>query len=191
MPSATICKTVHQYSKGPIPEEDMQKLLEIAEDCCRVRNYVYARYGGIASLSKLYPGYTVQNEMAKSGLRESLGLPSVYFYLAVFDALRDIRAQWTRTKAKVLRLAGQNEGFTEEDKHYLRFLLKVNNAFEQVLNQKPVELVKVLQAQYEKLSGNVDTGRLHRYLCRKVRKYQVRLHTDQSQGLSVSERAYR
>ena len=191
MSSATICKTVHQYSKGPIPEEDMQKLLEIAEDCCRVRNYVYARYGGVASLSKLYPGYTVQNEMAKSGFRENLGLPSVYFYLAVFDALRDIRAQWTRTKAQILKLVRQNEGFTEEDKHYLRFLLKVNNAFEQVLNQKSVELVKALQLQYEKLSGNVDTGRLHRYLCRQVRKYQVRLHTDQSQGFSVSERAYR
>ena len=191
MSSATICKTVHQYSKGPVPEEDMQKLLEIAQDCCRVKNYVYARYGGIASLSKLYPGYTIQNEMARSGFRESWGVPSVYFYLAMFDALGDIRAQWTRTKAQVLKLVSQNEGFTEEEKHYLRFLLKVSNAFEQVLNQKPVELVKGLQVQYEKLSGNVDTGKLHRYLCRQVRKLQVRLHTDQAFGFSVSERAYR
>lgn len=191
MSSDTICKTVHQYSKDPIPESDMQKLLEIAEDFCRVKNYVYARYGGIASLSKLYPGYTIQNEMAKSGLRESLGLPSVYFYLAMFDALGDIRAQWTRTKDQILKLIGKHEGFTVEEKHYLRFLLKVSNAFEQVLNQKPIKLTGTIQSRYEMLAGKTDTTKLHRYLCRQVRKYQGRLHTDQSLGFSVSERAYR
>lgn len=61
----------------------MRKLQEIAEDYRAVKNYVYQRYGGIKSLSKIYPGYTVQNEMTASGLRASLGLPSVYFYLAV------------------------------------------------------------------------------------------------------------
>ena len=120
----------------------MQKLQEIAEDCKSVRNYVYNRFGGIGGLSKLYPGYTAQNEMTKSGLRDRLGLPSVYFYLAVFDALGDIRGQWTRTKSKVRTLAGQNENLTEEEKHYLRFLIKVPNAFEAVLNQKPIRLPK-------------------------------------------------
>ncbi len=49
----TICKTVHQYSKEPIPDEQMEKLLAIAEDCCKVKNYVYIRYGGKGSLTKL------------------------------------------------------------------------------------------------------------------------------------------
>ena len=82
-----ICKTVHQYNKEPLSAGDMQKLLDIAEDYRKVKNYVYARYGGIGSLKKIYPGYTVQNEMTNTSLRSSLGLPSVYFYLAVFDAL--------------------------------------------------------------------------------------------------------
>ena len=66
----------------------MQQLLEIAEDYKKVKNYVYGRYGGIGSLFKIYPGYTVQNEMTKSGLRAELDMPSVYFYLAMFDAGR-------------------------------------------------------------------------------------------------------
>ena len=103
-----ICKTVHQYSKEPIPETDMQKLMEIAEDYKKVKNYVYSRYGGIRSLSKLNPGYTVQNEMTRSGLRAELAMPSVYFYLAVFDALGDIKSQWTRTKSKLLKLIAVN-----------------------------------------------------------------------------------
>ena len=148
MPSDKICKTVHQYNKTPVSEEDMQKLLDIAKDYQKVKNYVYARYGGIGSLSKIYPGYTAQNEMTSSGYREILGMPAVYFYLAVFDALADIKKQWSGTKSRVVKLVNKNEGFTEEEKHYLRFILKVSNAFEAVLNQKPVELPKALQKQY-------------------------------------------
>ncbi len=191
MPSEKICKTIHQYNKEPVSAEDMQKLLEVAGDYKKVKNYVYTRFGGIASLSKLYPGYTVQNEMTGSGFRESLGMPSVYFYLAIFDALGDIKCQWTRTKTKLLKLLNQNEGFYEEEKHYLRFLLKVNNAFEQVLNQKPIELPRAVQKQYEKVAAKVDTERLHKYLCRQVRKHHVKLHTDRADGFSIAERAYR
>ena len=108
MSSEVICKTVRQYNKTPISEEDMQKLVEIAKDYNRVKNYVYQRYSGIRSLPKLYPGYTIQNEMTKSGLRAELGLPSVYFYLAVFDALGDIKGQWARTKGRLTGRINKN-----------------------------------------------------------------------------------
>lgn len=191
MPRRTICKTIHQYNKAPVAEEDMKKLQTVARDYAKVKNYVYQRYGGITGLSKIYPGYTVQNEMTKSGLREELGLPSVYFYLAVFDALGEIKSQWTRTKSKISKLAGKNEGFTEAEKHYLRFLLKINNSFEAVLNEKPVVLRKDIQEPYERLVSEVDTKRLHQYLCRQVRKYHRKPHTDETGGFSISERAYR
>lgn len=191
MPRDKICKTVHQYNQDPVPEEVMRKLLEIAEDYREVKNYVYTRYGGIASLTKIYPGYTVQNEMTAVGLREKLGLPSVYFYLAVFDALGDIKSQWTRTKSKLSKLVSKNANFTPEERHYIRFLLKVNNAFDAVLNQKPIEMEQKLQKQYIDLAKQVDTGRMHRYICRQVRKYHVKLHTDVADGFCISERAYR
>lgn len=187
-----ICKTVCQHNKAPVSAEDMEKLLEIAEDYRTVKNYVYSRYGGKGGLAKIYPGYTVQNEMTKCGLRSELAMPSVYFYLAIFDALGDIKSQWTRTKTKVLKLAGQNEGFTEEEKHYLRFLLKSANAFEAVLNRKEIRLPREMQKRHDELAGQVDSGKLHRYLCRQVRKYHVgKLHTEAATGFSVAERAYR
>lgn len=186
-----MCKTVRQYSKGVIPERDMEKLREIAEDYRKVKNYVYARYGSIGSLSKLYPGYTVQNEMTASGLRSDLEMPSVYFYLAVFDALGDIKAQWSRTKSKILELVGKHEGLSPEEKHYLRFLMKVNNAFEAVLNEKEILLPKELQKKQEELASLVDTEKLHRYLCRQVRKYHDKQHTSAADGFALSEKAYR
>lgn len=191
MPRETICKTVHQYNREALPEEDMRKLQEIAEDCRQVKNYVYTRYGGVGSLSKLYPGYTIQNEMTKSGLRERLNLPSVYFYLAIFDAMGDIRCQWSRTKGKIQELVGKNEGFTQEEKHYLRFLLKVGNAFEAVLCEKPVKLPKQMQESYEELSARIDREKMDRYLRRQVRKCHVKQHTRTASGFALSEKAYR
>ena len=191
MSKPVMCKTVHQYSKGVIPERDMEKLREIAEDYRKVKNYVYARYGSIGSLSKLYPGYTVQNEMTASGLRSDLEMPSVYFYLAVFDALGDIKAQWSRTKSKILELVGKHEGLSPEEKHYLRFLMKVNNAFEAVLNEKEIRLPKELQKKQEELASLVDTEKLHRYLCRQARKYHEKQHTSAADGFALSEKAYR
>ena len=191
MPPVMVCKTIHQYSKEAVSAADMEKLREIAEDYRTVKNYVYERYGGIASLSKIYPGYTVQNEMTAGGLRQELGLPSVYFYLAVFDALGDIKSQWSRTKTKVLKLTGKNESLNPEEKHYLRFLLKTGNAFDAVLNQKQVMLPAEIQKRHNELAGRVDAGKLHRYLRRQVRKYHVRQHTDLAAGFSISERAYR
>lgn len=191
MPPETIYKTVHQYSKFPVPAEDMEKLLEIAEDYGKVKNYVYARYSGIGGLGKIYPGYTVQNEMTKSGFRAELGLPSVYFYLAIFEALGDIKSQWSKTKSKVLELTGRNENLTKDEKHYLRFLLKIPNVFEAVLNQKPPKLPEKIQKQYAGLAAAVDADRLNRYLCRQVRKYHIRPRTDDAGGFSVSGKAYR
>ena len=40
MPPDKICKTVHQYNKEPVSGADMQKLLEIADDYRKVKNYV-------------------------------------------------------------------------------------------------------------------------------------------------------
>ncbi len=191
MPSETICKIVHQYNKEPVAGEIMEKLQEIAADYSTVKNYVYRRYGGVRSLSKLYPGYTVQNEMTRSSLRQDLGLPSVYFYLAVFDALADIKKQWARTRTQVLKNINRNEDLSPEEKHFLRYLLKVNNALESALNETPLNLTGDVKRQYDLLLSKVDQKKMEHYVSRQVRKCHVRPGTDKADGFSLSERAYR
>lgn len=186
-----VCKTVRQYSNGALPGEEIRKLLEIARDYQTVKNYVYRRYGGVGSLGKLYPGYTIQNEMTESGLRRALGMPSVYFYLAVFDALGDVKSQWTRTKHKILELIGKNEGFTDEERHYLRFLMKVSNAFTAVLNKEELTLPREMEGKYRELAGAVNEEKLQHYLSRQVRKYHKKMYSGQALGFSLSAKAYR
>lgn len=169
----------------------MRKLQEIAKDYRAVKNYVYQRYGGIKSLPKIYPGYTVQNEMTASGLRASLGLPSVYFYLAVFDALGDIKNQWTQTKGRIEKCIRENENLTPEDRHYLRFVMKQSHCFECILLEEKMELSEDWQKPFEDVRAGVDEKRLNQYLCRQVRRHLRKLHTDTDDGFAVTERAYR
>lgn len=186
-----ICKIVRQHSRGKLPPEDMEKLQEIAEDYRKVKNYVYQRYGGIRSLSKIYPGYTVQNEMTDSGLRGQLDMPSVYFYLAVFDALGDIKSQWSQVKGRILKGINQNEHLTPEERHYLRFVMRVSSLFEAVLCGYRGGVPKAMERQYEALIAQADIKKLDRYLCRQVRKRLRKLHTEKAGGFSIAERAYR
>ena len=109
--------------------------------------------------------------------------------------MNDIKGQWENTKSEVLRLVGKNENLTEEEKHYIRFLLKVSNAFEAVLNQKDIELPESIQKQYVKLAEQVNGDKLNRYLCRQVRKVRGKrsraIPNGKADGFAIAERAYR
>jgi putative transposase len=187
----TIFKTVHQYSKGPVPAADMEKLEAIAKDYCQVKNYVYQRYGGIHSLSMIHPGYTVQNEMTKSGLRTRLGLPAAYFYCAVFDALGDIKSQWSHTRVRIEKSIRNHPDLTLEERHYLRFAMKQSLCFEAVLMGRAPDMGGNWQKQYDRLRAAVEGRRLDQYLRRQVRKHLKKLHTDAMDGFSVTAKGYR
>lgn len=187
----TIYKTVYQYNRVPISAADMERMQEIARDCREVKNYVYDRYSGIRSLPKLYPGYTVQNEMTKCGLRERLGLPSVYFYLSIFDALGDIKSQWAKTKSRIEKNIRENPGFTPQDRHYLRFVMKQSQCFESILAGGKPELKENWKESYEAVREEVDVHRMNQYLRRQVRRHLVKPHTDAADGFPSSPKAYR
>lgn len=169
----------------------MRKLQEIAKDYRAVKNYVYQRYGGMRSLPKIYPGYTVQNEMTASGLGASLGLPSVYFYLAVFDALGDIKNQWTQTKSRIEKCIRENENLSPEDRHYLRFVMKQSDCFEAILLEKELQLSEAWEKTFQEVRAGVEEKRLNQYLRRQVRRHLRKMHTDAVDGFSISEKAYR
>ena len=191
MPSETIFKTVYQYNKVPILPEDMARLQEIAEDCRKVRNYVYDRYGGTGGLTKIHPGYTVQNEMTACGLREQLGLPSVYFYLSIFDALGDIKSQWSRTKNRIEKNIRANEALTSKERHYLRFAMKQSRCFEAIVTDTEMTLSGDWEETWRSLCDGINVHKLNQYLRRQVRRHLVRPHTDTADGFTVSPKGYR
>lgn len=67
---------------------------------------------------------------------------------------------------------------TEQEKHFVRYLLKVSNAFEAVLNHMPMKLPQTFEQQYQMFSEGVNIKKVENYLRRQVRKRQVKLHRE-------------
>lgn len=186
-----VCRTIHQYNKESIAKEDMAQLKQIAKSYQIVKNYIYCRYGGIHSLSKITPGYEVQKELIAQGYREQINLPSVYFQNAIYDALGDIRGALEKCKKKILKSIYSNENLSEDDRHYLNYVLRVDQALFPILEHKNIVIPKKLEKTYIELSEKVDTNKLNNYLRRQYRKHSVKLHTEINTVFSVDYRGYR
>jgi len=192
-----ICKAIHQYSKGKISSENMDLLMEIGHGCMVTKNYIYQRYGSIKSLTKLYPGYAIEAEVKEAGFRERIGLPSVYFTAAMNRALGDIRIMWAQVKNGINDASVKNERFSPEDRHYIRFVMKIDRCFENILNGKPISVPKELQPKFQKILEELgdESGQrvksLNRYICRQTRKRLRRQHTDNETYFSIKKQGYR
>ena len=186
-----MTKTVRQYSAAPVSSEVMEKLQTVAHGYCAVKNYVYRRYGGIRSMGKLHPVYTIQNEMTKTGLRKVLGLSGASFYPAIFEALVDIRNQWDKEKHIVGKRIRENEAFSDADRHYLRFLLSIDSIFVAVLNRQSFEVSEKIRERYKELSCFVDAPRLENYLRRQVRKIHARPKANTADSFVATMDGYR
>lgn len=183
MKEENLIKTVRQYSH-PLPEETVSALRGIAEDYRKVKNYVYNRYAGINSISKLTPGYDIQTEMRDCGLRQQLNLPVVYYELAIFAAIKDIKTMWGNLKNKIRELIAKNENLTPDDRLYLRTVLKLDNLFYAILTQQQYELPD----NSKQLA--LDFVRLNRLLCRLVRRHKTQLTATASNSFKVSPNGY-
>lgn len=159
-----LTKIAWQYTE-PLPQETLDFLRGIAEDYAKVKACVYERYSGVASLGRLVSLYDIMTQMRHCGLREQLGLPSVYYELAVRDAVADIKGMWGMLKNKIRTLISANENLSDDDRLYLRTVLRLDSVYAAILNQAEYPMP-------EKTAGlEIDTKRLNNLLRRLTRRY--------------------
>lgn len=179
-----ITKTAVQYSE-PLPKETMEFLRGIAMDYGKVKNYVYGRYSGITSVDRLTLVYSILNEMRYCGFRQQLNLPAVYYELAIAEAVNDIKGMWGMLKNKIRELINVNENLSDNDRLYIRTVLKINSVFAAVLNRHEYEMP-------EKTKGmELDTKRLNNLICRMVRRHLEAPKQEKSNSFTVSPAGYR
>ncbi len=180
MPSdSTITKTIWQYSE-PLPQETMEFLKGIAADYNKVKNYIYKRYSGIKSLARLTPVFDIMSEVRHSGIRTQLGLPSAYFDPAVVEAVADIKGMWGMLKNKLVTLITANENLNDEDRIYLRTVLKLDKIYAAVLCHENYEMPK-------KAEGfDIDVERLNNLLRRLTRKHLTKPETGSTDCFSIA-----
>lgn len=179
-----ITKTATLYS-APLTDETMQFLHGIAQDCCKVKNYVYGRYSGIKNVNRLTPVYSILNEMRYCGLRQQLALPVVYYELAIAEAVSDIKGMWGVLKNKIRDLINENENLSAEDRLYIRTILKINTSFSAVLNHQEYEMPDKVKDM------ELDVKRLNNLICRLVRRHLKTPGQDRADSFSVSPAGYR
>lgn len=179
----SITKTIWQYSE-PLPQETMEFLRGIALDYSKVKNYVYGKYSGIKSLNILTPVYNILNEMRYCGLREQLNLPAVYYELAIADAVTDIKCSWGTVKNKVGEKITANENLSDDDRVYLRTVLKIGSVYAAVLNHQEYEMPR------NAVGLEIDTNRLNNLLCRLTRRYLTKPKTDNTDWFRISPNGY-
>ncbi|MDE6603979.1 MAG: transposase [Lachnospiraceae bacterium] len=162
-----LTKIAWQYTEL-LPQEAMDFLRGIAEDYAKVKGSVYERYSGIASLGQLASLYDIMTQMRHCGLREQLGLPSVYYELAVRDAVTDIKGMWGMLKNKIRTLISANENLSDDDRLYLRTVLRLDSVYAAILNRTEYPMP-------EKAAGlEIDTERLNNLLRRLTRRHLVK-----------------
>lgn len=159
-------------------------LREIAEDCCKVKNYVYERYSGVKNLNSLTPVYTILNEMRYCGLREQLNLPTVYYELAIADAVTNIKSSWSIVKNKVGEKITANENLSDNDRIYLRTVLKMGSVYAAVLNRQEYEMPR------NAIGLDIDVKRLNNLLCRLTRRTLTQPKTDNISSFRISPNGY-
>ncbi len=162
----------------------MEFLRGIARDYCKVKNYTYKRYSGIKNLNRLTPYYDILHEMRHCGMREQLCLPSVYYELAVVDAIGDIKGKWGMLKNKIGEQIAANESLSADDRMYLRTVLKINSVYAAILNRQNYELPN------NSKGINIDAERLNNLLCRLTRKYMTVPEAGKDDYFGISPSGY-
>lgn len=180
---SAVTKIVWQYSRQ-LPEETMAFLRGIATDCCKVKNYVYGKYAGIKNVNKLTPVYNILNEMRHCGLREQLDLPVVYYELAIADAVTNIKCNWGTVKNKVGDCITANENLSEDDRIYLRTVLKMNGVYAAILNCQAYEMPR------NAAGLDLDVQRLNNLLRRLTRRYLTQPRTEGTDTFRISPNGY-
>lgn len=176
-------KTVWQYTEK-LSEETMDFLKGIALDYIKVKASVYERYSGVKSFGRLASVYDIMTEMRHCGLREQLNLPSVYYELAVRDAVSDIKGMWGMLKNRIRALVTVNEHLSGDDRMYLRIVLKLDKVYAAILNEKDYPMP-------EKTRGlNMDTIYLNNLLRRLTRRYRIKPTVGKADSFSVSPAGY-
>ena len=165
---STIIKTVKQYSYE-LDEEMLKELLFIANQYKNVKNYVYSRYSGINSILLLSKDRKIRDEWIKTKLYEQWKLPARYWKLALSEAFSNIKTNWSNTKKKVKDQVNRNSNLSNEDRHYINYILKFDNYYFKVLTNKELKTPKIFEDK------NLNYKYLNNLIKRYTRRYKEKI----------------
>lgn len=130
----TVAKDIKQHSKKI---DNIEELKSIAVKYATVKNYVFSRYSGINSLNILDTyRKNIRDVWVETKFAKQWGLPARYWKNALDEAISNIKSEWSNTKNRVKEVVYKNSNLTEDEKGFIRYILKSNSILHTILTHK-------------------------------------------------------
>lgn len=160
----TVEKTVKQQSEKV---NNFNELSIIGSRYTTVKNYVTSRYSGINSIHLLKKHrQLIRDEWIKEGFAEQFKLPSRYWKLALDEAISNIKSEWSNTKNRIKEALNGNDNLTDDEKHYIRYVLKSDSIYQAILQRKSYKKTDKLKTL------EIREKYIHSLICRYTRRYK-------------------
>lgn len=181
---AAIVKTVKQYSYE-LDVQTLNEVLFIANQYKNVKNYVYSRYSGINSIPLLGKDRQVRDEWVRTNFYSQWKLPARYWKLALSEAMSNIKSQWTNTKRRIREQVKVNDNLSNEDKHYINYVLKFDNYYWKVLTNQSFDIPRIFE------NKDLNYKYLHGLIKRYTRRYKGQIpYSKIGRTFSIDEGLY-
>lgn len=165
MKIGNVNKTVKFYS-NLLSDDDFSVLENTLQSrkCCR--NYFYARFSGIEYLNKL-DFREIRNHLVNHEKDEmkKFHLPGRTWKMELSEVISNVKTMWVNTADEIKHYIRDNENLTNEDQHYLFYILKSKDLWAEALQFKKVSETKKLSA----IHVSKDKSYLIKLLCRYTR----------------------
>ncbi|WP_317720138.1 hypothetical protein [Clostridium tetani] len=180
-----MIKTVKQYSYE-LDDNIIKELSFIGKKYKNVKNYIYSRYSGINSIPLLKKDRQIRDQWVKTKFAEQWKLPSRYWKLALSEAFGNIRTEWTNIKNRVKEQCKINDNLSNEDKHYINYILKFNDYYYKVLTNQSFEIPKIFKDK------DLNYKYLNSLIKRYTRRYKGRIsYSKNGRTFSIDTGLYR
>jgi len=129
----------------------------------KVKNLIASQYSSINSLNILGDyKKEIRDVWTANGKLEEFSIPKRYVRLAIDDSIGNIKTNWVACFEKCKILISNNKNLSDEEKHYLRYLIKIKDLLCCVLTDKNV----IIPEQFL----NLNIKKLNSLIKRYVRK---------------------
>lgn len=182
----SMIKCVKQYSYPT----DISELLVLLKRYNKAKNYFYSRYSGVNSLAKLkHYKKEIRDVLIKEGTCNIFGLQARQWKIALDDVVSNIKSNWSNIKNKINIAITNNTNLNNNEKYYLRYILKSEELLSNVLTYKPiVEVGKLKGITIEEVRKPYLLNLLRRY----VRKYKSKISkVNNSKVISLDSSMYK
>lgn len=180
-------RTIRQYT-DPLNENDLKSVIELEVTIRAFRNYCYSRYHGVDSmlLIKKHRKLIRDNQLRGSKEVEESGLSSNLWVTTLDDAVSNLKSRWSNAKNRIRTLINQNPNLNDDDRHYLRAILKNDEVYHAVLHgYSRIELPKNIR------DLKVDKDKLNKLLRRYTRRQLGKIpYSSRSTSFSVDKNLY-